>query len=110
PPARLSLSKSASSATHGTAVETPPQPGAANADDGTPCPKHQGEVSVAHCYICRKPICPKCMELFGYVCSPLCRAKAEANGVNVPVFAGQKSVIAARRWRKTGRIGLAIAG
>ena len=48
------------------------------------------------------------MELFGYVCSPLCRAKAEANGINVPVFAGQKSVIEAQRWRKTGRIGMAV--
>jgi outer membrane protein assembly factor BamB len=107
-PARLSLHKTASTATHGTAVETE-NPGGGNSDDGKPCPKHQGEVVVAHCYMCRKPLCPKCMELFGYVCSPLCRAKAEANGINVPVFAGQKSVIEARRWRKTGRIGLAVA-
>jgi len=108
-PAKLSVSKSASSATHGTAVETPSQPGAPGPDDGKPCPKHQGEVSVAHCYICRKPICPKCMELFGYVCSPLCRAKAEANGINVPVFAGQKSVIEAQQWRKMFQIGAAAA-
>ena len=108
-PARLSINKPASTATHGTAVETAPSPNAANPDDGKPCPKHQGEVSVAHCYMCRKPICPKCMELFGYVCSPLCRSKAEANGINVPVFAGQKSVIEAKQWRKAGRIGLAAS-
>ena len=40
------------------------------------------------------------MELFGYVCSPLCKAKAESHGVRVPVYAGQKSRIEARRWRK----------
>ena len=108
-PARLSIHKTESTATHGTAVEAVPTSTGADPDDGQPCPKHQGEFSVAHCYICRKPICPKCMELFGYVCSPLCRAKAEANGINVPVFAGQKSVIEARRWRKTGRIGMAVA-
>jgi hypothetical protein len=106
-PAKLGISKSASTATHGTAVETAPQPGG-NADDGKPCPKHQGEFSVGHCYICRKPICPKCMELFGYVCSPLCRAKAESNGVKVPVFAGQKSVIEAQMWRKVWRISAGI--
>src|SRR3569833_1673436 len=104
-PGRLSLHKTASTATHGTAVESAPNPWASGADDGRPCPKHQGEVCVTNCYICRKPLCPKCMELFGYVCSPLCRAKAEANGINVPVYAGQKSVVEARRWRKTGLIG-----
>jgi hypothetical protein len=109
-PARLSIHKAESTATHGTAVETAADPGAADPNDGTPCPKHQGEFSVGHCYICRKPICPKCMELFGYVCSPLCRAKAEANGINVPVFAGQKSVREAKQWRKTGRIGMALGG
>jgi hypothetical protein len=39
------------------------------------------------------------MELFGYVCSPLCKAKAESRGVHVPVYAGQKSRVEARRWR-----------
>ena len=47
------------------------------------------------------------MELFGYVCSPLCRAKAESHGINVPVFAGQRSVIEAQQWRKIWRIGAA---
>jgi hypothetical protein len=64
-PARLAIHKTASSASHGTAVESAPDPGAANPDDGTPCPKHRGAFSVAHCYTCGKPMCPKCMELFG---------------------------------------------
>ncbi len=48
------------------------------------------------------------MELFGYVCSPLCRAKAEANGINVPVFAGQKSVIEAQMWSKIWKISAGV--
>jgi len=107
-PARLSLSKSASTATHGTPVETPPQPGE-DSDEPQPCPKHKGELTVERCYVCRKPICPKCMELFGFVCSPLCKARAESTGINVPVFHGQKSVREAKQWRKTGLIGTAIA-
>ncbi|MGH7969303.1 MAG: hypothetical protein ACREIC_11310, partial [Limisphaerales bacterium] len=42
------------------------------------------------------------MELFGYVCSPLCKAKAESHGVHVPAFKGQKSLKEARLWRKAG--------
>lgn len=44
------------------------------------------------------------MELFGYLCSPLCRQKADLKGIHVPVFAGQKSVREARKWRKVGLI------
>jgi hypothetical protein len=40
------------------------------------------------------------MELFGYVCSPLCKAKAESHGIKVPVYSGQKSIREARTWRK----------
>ncbi len=107
-PGRLSLSKAASTATHGTATETAPQAGVGS-DDGQPCPKHKGEIIVEHCFVCRKPLCLKCMELFGYVCSPLCRAKANSNGINVPLFAGQKSVKDARQWRKIWLIGAGVS-
>ncbi len=55
------------------------------------------------------------MSLFGHVCSPLCRARAEAQNIDVPVFAGQKTVAEARYWRKMGLIGglagfLVVAG
>jgi hypothetical protein len=65
------------------------------------CLKHGGEVAAERCYICSKPICPKCMELFGYLCSPLCKAKAEAQGIDVPVFEGQRSVVESKERRKT---------
>jgi hypothetical protein len=41
------------------------------------------------------------MELFGYVCSPLCKSKAEAQGIEVPLFKNQRDVKEARTWRKT---------
>ncbi|HEY2084209.1 MAG TPA: PQQ-binding-like beta-propeller repeat protein, partial [Verrucomicrobiae bacterium] len=37
-----------------------------------------------------------------------CRAKATSNGINVPVFAGQKSVREAQQWRKIGLIGSGV--
>ena len=73
------------------------------------CPKHPDQFVTDRCYVCSKPLCPKCMELFGYVCSPLCRGKAEAQGIEVPLYAGQKSVREARLWRKTVRTTTTIA-
>ncbi len=73
------------------------------------CPKHYGVAPVARCFVCSKPICPKCMELFGYVCSPLCKAKADSHGITVPVFEGQRSRIEARRSKNIGRIAAVAA-
>ena len=80
-----------------TATEEAPQ-------EAPRCTRHAGQTAHEHCVVCNKPICPKCMELFGYVCSPLCKAKADSHGIDVPVFAGQKSVAEARLWRRTGLI------
>lgn len=44
------------------------------------------------------------MELFGYVCSPLCKNKADQLGIKVPVYAGQRDLVAARSWNKIGLI------
>jgi hypothetical protein len=75
---------------------------------GTPCLKHPGQLAVEKCFICSKPLCPKCMEMFGYVCSPLCKAKADSHGIKVPIFAGQKSVVEARLWRKVVWVGTSV--
>jgi PQQ-like domain len=72
------------------------------------CSKHPDQFAIDQCYICSKPICPKCMELFGYVCSPLCKGKAETQGVEIPVYAGQKSVREARVWRRTAGVAGAV--
>lgn len=66
------------------------------------CRKHPGVRPTDRCVVCGKPICPRCMEILGYVCSPLCRQKAELSGIEVPVYAAQKSVVERRRWRKIG--------
>jgi hypothetical protein len=73
------------------------------------CPKHPAELATNKCYICSKPICPKCMEVFGYVCSPLCRAKANSHGIEIPVYEGQRSVVDARIWQKTVRVVVAAS-
>ncbi|MGA2854057.1 MAG: B-box zinc finger protein, partial [Verrucomicrobiota bacterium] len=73
------------------------------------CAKHPRELAADHCVVCGKPMCPQCMKLFGHVCSPLCRAKAEAQNINIPVYSGQSSVAEARYWRKVGAIGGSIA-
>ena len=74
-----------------------------------PCFKHPGQVLTQRCYVCGKMMCPKCMELFGYVCSPLCKAKAEAQGIDVPLYEHQKSVVEAKYWRKVWLAGGAVA-
>jgi hypothetical protein len=82
-----------------TPAVAPEQPGAETGEFPR-CLKHGGELAMERCYVCSKPICPKCMALFGYVCSPLCKNKAEAQGIEVPVFEGQKSVVEAKQRRK----------
>jgi PQQ-like domain len=84
------------------AAETPPAPAAEL------CLKH-GVPVVNHCLVCQKPICPKCMELFGYVCSVLCLDRAEKTGIEVPVYEGHLSVVRAKARRKGQLIGVAIA-
>jgi len=80
------------------------------APSGATCPKHPDQIVVDNCYVCSKPLCPKCLELFGYVCSPLCKHKAQTQGLEIPVYAGQRSVREARTWRRTFAVAGAISG
>jgi hypothetical protein len=48
------------------------------------------------------------MELFGYVCSPLCRGKAEAQGLRIPTYAGQRVLVEARRSSWVGRVAAVV--
>jgi hypothetical protein len=52
------------------------------------CQKHS-ELAAADCFVCGKPICPKCMEQFGYLCSSYCKGQAQARKMKVPVYEGQ---------------------
>jgi hypothetical protein len=74
------------------------------------CAKHHGALAADKCIICSKPICPKCMEEFGYFCSPFCKNKADLQGIVAPVYAGQKFEVHKNFWRKTGLVGGALAG
>ena len=100
PPGRLRISHEA--------APTAAAPVAAAAAQATApaskfCTKHH-ERATEQCFVCHKPICPKCMQMFGYLCSPLCKAKADAQGMDVPVFEGQRDVADGSFWRKTGLI------
>ena len=44
------------------------------------------------------------MEVFGYVCSALCKGKAETQGTILPVYENLKSAVDARQWRKVSLI------
>ncbi|HEY5297570.1 MAG TPA: PQQ-binding-like beta-propeller repeat protein [Verrucomicrobiae bacterium] len=68
------------------------------------CLKHGGALATEKCAVCGKPICPKCLEQFGFFCSPFCRSKAESQNKKAPVYAGQKFAVEARFWRKAGII------
>src|SRR5438132_5318948 len=84
-----------------------------DSEEGARCPKHPAHSATKKCYICSKPICPKCMELFGYVCSPLCKAKADSHGIDVPIYEGQRSFKQARMGRRiawsAGAVGAVVA-
>ena len=85
--------------------ETPAAPPpAAPAAASKFCAKHPRVRVTGNCAVCQKPICPECMAMFGFFCSPLCKGKAEAQKIDVPVFAGRKDLIAARSRRKTSLI------
>ncbi len=68
------------------------------------CQKHRGVLAEEKCTMCGKPICPKCMELFGFFCSPLCQNNADMRGIAAPVYAGQKFQKERQFWRHAGLI------
>ncbi len=69
------------------------------------CSKHPQQRTTSKCRVCEKPMCPKCMAMFGYVCSPHCQEKSELQGIEIPVYAGKKSVVERKQW---GKIGLVV--
>jgi endogenous inhibitor of DNA gyrase (YacG/DUF329 family) len=84
--------------------EKPAEPSPPAASVSNFCAKHRTVPVAAKCTICGKPICQQCMEQFGYFCSPLCKNKADLQGVAAPVYAGQKFVVEAQFWRKAGLV------
>ncbi len=95
-PARLKISHQ----------EKPPAEVAPTAEAGVSkyCSKHHHVLTTENCTVCQKPICPQCLELFGYFCSPLCKNKADLSGVVAPTYAGGRFEKENQFWRKTGLI------
>ncbi len=60
--------------------------------DGT-CARHAGQVVISLCRVCRKPTCAKCMEETGFVCSAYCRHQAHEQGIEIPAYERQFSVV-----------------
>jgi len=73
------------------------------------CAKHPREPATEKCAVCHKPICPKCLALFGYFCSPFCKAKADAENIRVPAYANLSTAVEARLLRRMARVFAAIA-
>jgi hypothetical protein len=44
------------------------------------------------------------MQVTGFVCSPFCRTKAEAQGMVIPEFEGQSNVTTRKEWRKVSLV------
>ena len=86
------------------AAAAPPTDGAAPEF----CSRHRQETAIETCRVCGKPICMKCMEVFGYLCSPFCRVQALDRKLNIPVCPHQKSVVADKEYLALKR-GLAAA-
>jgi putative pyrroloquinoline-quinone binding quinoprotein len=74
------------------------------------CAKHRQQQVTNACLVCGKPICPKCMEQFGYLCSVYCQSQAEQRGIEVPFYEGQKFAVKAKEWKKTKLALVGIAG
>ena len=73
------------------------------------CPKHPEELGIAECVVCGKPVCARCMEQFGFLCSVYCQQQAAARKIKVPVYEGQRIRREATERRKGKRL-LALAG
>jgi hypothetical protein len=64
------------------------------------CAKHPGFSYVADCVVCHKQMCPRCLEAFGYVCSPYCKSRAEKSRIAVPRFGGERVAVERNYWRR----------
>jgi hypothetical protein len=96
--AGLRISKPHAAPAPAPAAASAPAATVAAPDEGAPrlCPKHKKEPAFESCVVCGKPICPKCMEQFGYLCSVYCKSQAASKRIYVPAYAHQKSAVEER--------------
>ena len=98
------------------AAHSPPAPAAAapaatatEAPAASHCARHQSEPVTETCRVCGKPICLKCMEQFGFVCSVYCRGQANQRHLDIPVYRSQKSVVEEKSRGIARLVSLAVA-
>jgi hypothetical protein len=63
---------------------TPPVVAEAAVEVPAHCFRHTDKPVAMFCFLCKKPMCGECMELYGLVCSPYCRQQAKAQGLEIP--------------------------
>ena len=68
------------------------------------CLRHRNEKVTGRCVICEKPICPRCMDVFGNTCSPACKAEAVRTGLAVRPKLNRLESSEEALWKKTGWI------
>jgi hypothetical protein len=85
-------------------LAAPPAEAPATASASTYCSRHRNQPVIAKCIICGTPICSQCLDMFGSFCSPLCKNKADLQGIAAPVQGGKKFQDEARFFRKVGLI------
>ena len=90
------------------AAETPAVAQPAEAPVSKYCPRHRTELATDNCQVCKKPICPKCMETFGPFCSPFCRNKVEGVSMEASVHIGGRFTAQRQFWRKVSLIATPI--
>ena len=111
PSSGLRIAKSPSAHIAPVPAPAPVTPAETAAAAGTVqlCPKHKGEPAVDACVVCGKPLCLKCMEQFGHVCSVFCRQQAEQKRIYIPAYSGQRSVVEAKSNARAKLIALGVA-
>ncbi len=96
---------------HAAPPSSPPMSG--EASEGTAaaaemCHRHPRNAALEHCVVCQKPICPECMQTFGYLCSVNCRYRAEQEKIRVPVYKLQRNFVERGAVRKSIGISAAV--
>ncbi|MEO6183051.1 MAG: B-box zinc finger protein, partial [Verrucomicrobiota bacterium] len=94
-----------------TALASPPTSGESGEvalAEAEMCHRHTRNAATEHCVVCQKPICPECMQTFGYLCSVGCRYRAEQEKIRVPVYKFQRNVVERGDVRKSVGISVAV--
>ncbi len=78
------------------------------ADDAIYCHQHSDQPAEVYCLVCEKPMCGYCMQTSGFICSPLCKLRAQQQGLEIPECDRQDSVVTRRRGQGRKLLALGI--